>query len=37
MMRRYVDRTTSGQGNIGDAFVRLSDILDGVTTMRGAA
>ena len=37
VMRRYVDLTTSGRANIGDAFVRLSDILDGVTTMRGAA
>jgi hypothetical protein len=37
IMRRYVDRTTSGHERIGDVLVRLSDILDGVGTMRGAA
>jgi len=37
MMRRYVASTIEGRGNLGDTFVRLSDILDGVTTMRGAA
>ncbi len=37
VMRRYVDLTTQGHANIGDAFVRLSDIIDGMTSIRGAA
>ena len=37
VMRRYVDLTTSGRANIGDAFVRLSDILDGMSSIRGSA
>jgi hypothetical protein len=36
LMRGYVERTTTGHGNIGDAFMRLSDILDRVTSKHAA-